>query len=106
MGWLAWISRGFRGSGVVGMKQPVAPVENFARIRLPAIVDAGGWLSGWLAVCLAGWLAGWLAGCCLARWRVGQGRGRRGEGMRVSMWRIIDSMSQKSNNEFSTILAR
>ena len=52
-GWQAWISRSLRGSGVVGMKQPVAPVENFARIRLPAIVGAGR-LVVWLVVWLAG----------------------------------------------------
>ena len=52
------------------MKQPAAPIETFARIKLPAIIDSfmlvagllAGWLPGWLAGWLAGWLVGWLGG--------------------------------------------
>ena len=65
--------------------QPAAPMETFARIQLPAIVDSSMLAAGWLLSAsflfmdfhkllpsiydaggwLAGWLAGWLLLACL-----------------------------------------
>ena len=57
------------------MAGPAAPIETFARLLLPAIIDSS-MLAGWLADCLTGWLAGgWLASS-LADWLAGWLAGR------------------------------